>query len=319
MQIVELRSGQEIAHADVLDAEPPDLPANAHFITYSSDGRYFLLATRGSDVLWIIDATTLQALKRIALHPEADSRRSLGQGHRDFRGVVSLASSSKADLFGVLAHDELQDNEVFVGSFSSGQITKGWSLGKGRAATQLGQIALSLGDDGSRTAVSILPDANNLPKAFDNLRLYDSRSGEMVKSVRTDGLVGQIMLLPGENILASRIDAPGLFSRKTCIEKWSLGAGILDSQFCDRGRTVSVALAASLAAGRVVGFASNIHKDIEGQVYTAGGRVDVWDMKSGRLVASSAELPTFVSSLQISANGEWVMADQMLMQLSTAP
>jgi hypothetical protein len=232
---------------------------------------------------------------------------------------VSLAISSKGDLFGVLTHDELQGNEAFVGSFSSGQITKGWSLGKGRAATQLGQIALSIGDDGSRTAVSILPDSNSLPKAFDNLRLYDSSSGEMVKSARTDGLVGQIILLSGETILASRIDTPGLFSRKTCIEKWSLGAGTLDSQFCDRGRTVSVALAASLAAGRVVGFASQIHKSIEGQAYAASGRVDVWDMKSGSLVASSAEIPRFVSSLQISANGNWVMADQMLMQLSIAP
>jgi hypothetical protein len=127
------------------------------------------------------------------------------------------------------------------------------------------------------------------------------------------------MLLSGENMLASRIDTPGLFSKKTCIEKWSFGSVTLNSQFCDQGRTVSVALAASVAAGRVVGFASQIHKSIEGQVYAATGRVDVWDMKSGNLIAFSAEIPRFVSSLQISANGEWVMADQELMQLSTTP
>jgi hypothetical protein len=72
-------------------------------------------------------------------------------------------------------------------------------------------------------------------------------------------------------------------------------------------------------AERVVGFASQIHKSIEGHVYAASGRVDVWNTKSGSLIASSDEIPHFVSSVQISANGEWVLADQVLLQLSTAP
>jgi hypothetical protein len=137
MQIVELRSGQEVAHADVLSGEPVDLATNAHMIAYSSDGRYLLLATKGSDTLSIIDGTTLEPLNRIALHPEAESRPSLGQGYRYFRGVVSLATSAKSELFAVLTHDELQGNEAFIGSFSSGQIVKGWSLGKGRTARNL--------------------------------------------------------------------------------------------------------------------------------------------------------------------------------------
>ena len=319
MQIVELASGQEVTHAEVLIGERPDLATNAHFVMYSPDGRYLLLATRGSDVLAIIDATTLQSRKRIALHPEADSRTPLGQGHRYFSGVVSLAGSSHGDSFGVLTHDELQGNEAFVGSFSSGQVTKGWSLGKGRTATQLGQVSIALNDDGSMAGVSVLPDGNSLPKAFNNLRLYRSSNGEMVKSLRTDGLIGQLMLLPGGTVLGARIDTPGLFSKKTCIERWDIDSGTQHGQFCDPERTVSVAMAASPVAGRVVGFGPQIRKSIEGQVYSATGRVDVWDMKSGNLIASSAEMPRFVPSLQMSANGEWVMADQMLMQLSTAP
>jgi hypothetical protein len=319
MQIVELRSGQEVTRAEVLNGERPDLATNAHFVMYSPDGRYLLLATRGSDVLSIIDASTLQPRNRIALHPVADSRTPLGQGHRYFSGVVSVASSSKGDSFGVLTHDELQGNEAFVGSFSSGQITKGWSLGRGRTATQLGQVSLALNDDGSMATISVLPDGNGLPKTFNNLRLYHSSNGEMVKSLRTDGLIGQIMLLPGGTVLGARIDTPGLFSKKSCIERWSISSGTLDGQFCDPERTVSAALAASSVAGRVVGFGSQIRKSIEWQVYSATGRVDVWDMKSGNLIASSAEIPHFVPFLQISANGEWIMTDQMLMQLSTAP
>lgn len=209
LQIIELKSGQEVAHVEILDTEPADFATNEHLIDYSSDGRYLLLATKGSDVLTIIDATTLRTSKQVALHPEADSRMSLGQGHRYFRGVVSVTASSKGNVFGVLTHDELQGNEAFVGSFSSGQIIKGWSLGKGRVATQLGQTSLSLDGDGSSTAVSALPDENSLPKGFNNLRLYSSSSGEMVKSVRTNGLIGQIILLPDKNILVARIDTPG--------------------------------------------------------------------------------------------------------------
>jgi hypothetical protein len=128
MQIVELASGQEVTQAEVLSGERPDLATNAHFVMYSPDGRYLLLATEGSDVLSIFDASTLQPRKRIALHPERDARTPLGQGHRYFSGVVSLASSSKGDSFGVLTHDELQGNEAFMGLFSSGQITKNWSV-----------------------------------------------------------------------------------------------------------------------------------------------------------------------------------------------
>ncbi len=319
LQIMELKSGQEVAHADVLGTEAATLASNAHFITYSTDARYLLLATKGSDVLSILDAISLQSMKQIALHPEAAFRTSLGEGHRYFKGVISLAVPFKGDSFGALTHDELQGNEVFIGSFSAGRIIKSWTLGQGRTATQLGQTSLSLGEDGSETAVSVLPGENSLPKGFNNLRLYDSGSGEMVKSIRTDGLVGQIMLLSGETILASRIDTPSLFSKKTCIEKWSFGSETLNSQFCDQRRNVSVALGASLATGRLVGFASQLHKSIEGQVYAASGSIDAWDIKTGSLIASSAEIPKLVSSVQVSSNGEWIMADQMLMQLTTAP
>jgi hypothetical protein len=105
LQIVEMKSGQELTECDVLSDEPVDLATNAHLISYSSDGRYRLMAARGSDVLTILDSATLRTLKRIALHPE-DSRVTLAEGHRYFRGIVSLAVSAKENVFGVLTHDD---------------------------------------------------------------------------------------------------------------------------------------------------------------------------------------------------------------------
>jgi WD40 repeat protein len=317
LEIVDLKSRKEVAHADVLDSEPDRL-ATAHFIAYSSDQRYLLLATEGSDVLSIFDAITLKLLKRIVLHPKKDFHVAPGQVHY-FRGIVNIAVAANGDIFGVLTHDELQDNEVFVGLFSSGRLIKNWSLGRGRTGTELGQTSLSLSEDGARIAVPVLPYGDDLPKDFNNLRLYDSGSAQMVKSIRTNGLVGQVMLLPDGKVLASRIDTPRLFSKKTCIERWDMDKESLNSQFCDQGRDVSVAMTASLTADHVVGFACHMHKSIEGIVSVISGRLDVWDMKSGAIIASSDEIPHLISHLQVSTNGEWMMADQILFQISTAP
>ena len=144
LQIVELQSGQDIGHVEVLDEEPSDLFVNTHLLGYSSSSRHLLLATRGSDVVTIVDVTTLRKLWRVNLHPATDARTSLSVGHRYFRGVVCISTASNGDAFGILTSDEMQGQEVFIGSFSSGQIVKHWRLGSGRIATQLGEVALSL-------------------------------------------------------------------------------------------------------------------------------------------------------------------------------
>jgi hypothetical protein len=57
LQIMTLKSGQELARADAFGTEAATLASNAHFIAYSPDAHYLLLATKGSDVLSILDAT----------------------------------------------------------------------------------------------------------------------------------------------------------------------------------------------------------------------------------------------------------------------
>jgi WD40 repeat protein len=318
LQTVDLRNGQELFHRDVLEGEPPEQASASHFLRYSSDGHHLLLATRGSDVLMLFDANKLQSITRIVLHPEVESRKSLSRhGNRYFRGVVSLAVASKAGIFAVLTHDELNENEVFIGSFSSGQIFNSWRLGQGRTSTQLGHSTVSLSADGSRVAVSVLPEGNRLPRDFRNVRLYSTTTGEVVNAMRMNGLTGEIVLLPEDKILAARIDTPGFFSKKACIETWSFNTGKLLGSYCDEGRNVGVALGVSLTpetSALVVGFASTLRKDLEGQVYRVSGRVDVWD-ESGKLIAYSEEIPRLVSSVQISPDGCWLLVDEMLFHI----
>lgn len=318
LQIIEIQSRQEIAHAEIFKWEPASLDSSTDFLAYSPDGRYLLAATKGSDFLFILDASSLQSVKQFALHQEAGSRIIL-ERHHYFRGVIGLAVAAGADIFGVLTHDEMEGNEISVGSFSSGRIINKWSLGKGRAATQLGEMSISVIEDGSRIAVSLLPDQNSLPKTFNNVRVYNSWTGQITRSIRTTSLIGQISFISNGELLTSRVDTPGLFSKKVCLEKWNLSDGTLGGQFCDDGRNVNVTFAISLAANRAVGFASQIHRSIEGHVYAAAGRVDVWDMQSGNLTASSSDLPHLVANLKLSPSGEWLMVDQTLFQLRSVP
>jgi hypothetical protein len=306
LQIVELRSGQELAHTDVLKEEPWDTRAH---IEYSPDGNRLLLAANGSDVLSIIDTSELRKIREIALHSGIGSRKAMAPS-RYPSGVIALARPLSGDLFGALT----DDNEVFLGSFSSGQILESWSLGKGRTGSELGQVSLSLSQDGSNVLVPVLPFGNSLPKALRNLRLFASRNGEIVKSVRTSGPIGQVVLLVDNKALATTIDPPGLFPKRACMEKWNLNSESLEGQFCDQGRNVIGPLSSAPDADQVAGFASRPHKDIEGHVYGAPGRVDLWNITSGTLLATSDEFPSFIRLLRVSANGEWLLADQTLLR-----
>jgi hypothetical protein len=321
VQVVNLESAHEISKADLPNGEPFDMAMSAHFIRYSFDGRYLVLGTGGADVLLILDAIKLQVVNRIVLHPGTQHRRSLSEeGNRHFQGVISLAVASNVEMFGVLTHDEqLGVNEVFIGSFSSGRVIKSWILSYGRAQTGLGQTSLSLSEDGSRTAVSLVPPASDkLPKDFNSIRVYNSNTGELLAAIRTDGLAGQIAVGPGGIVFASRIDTPSLFSKKACIEKWNFGKGVIIDRFCDQGRHV-ILLGVSQTSNLLAGFGCYIKKDLEGNVYSIPGRIDVWDMKSGALIAYSGEIPRLASAdIQISQNGSWLLANQTLFRIGIA-
>jgi hypothetical protein len=219
----------------------------------------------------------------------------------------------------VLTHDEVRDNEIFVGSLVTGTVARGWSIGKGRSFSEIGQAGISLSHDGDRVVVSTLPYENSLPKDYRNIQSFATATGILGKSIRTDGIVGSIVLMPGGTLLAARIDTPSFFSKKACIEKWNLNTGDLDGRFCDKERNVSGVIAASPASGRVAGIASQTDRSLEGQVYAVSGRINLWDWKSGSLIASSDEISHLVSTVQISPYGEWVIVDQELLHLSTAP
>jgi hypothetical protein len=165
LQIIELGSGREVAHDEVLKAEHWD--SRVH-VEYSPHGTYLLLVADGSDVLSIIDASTLRTVKEVALHPETSSRKALAPS-RYLRGVVALASPLRGDFIGAVTADALTDeHKVFIVSFSSGQILKSWGLGNGRVGSELGEISLSLSEDGSSLLVPVLPYGNSLPKGFYN-------------------------------------------------------------------------------------------------------------------------------------------------------
>ncbi len=130
-----------------------------------------------------------------------------------FKGVVILARSS-GDLFVVLTEEEPEGiNEVFVGSFSMRQVFKKWSVGQKGSAGPARINWLSLNEDGSNLAASMVPPVieSRPPRGFLNLRVFNTRTGETLKSARADAPFGHVELLPDDDVLASRLLAPGIF------------------------------------------------------------------------------------------------------------
>jgi hypothetical protein len=316
IQVVDLKSGHEVSQGELPNGSSSDTIMSTHFLVYSFDGRRLLLGASGTDDLLILDTVNLQVSNRVALHPEKQLRRSLSEGNRYFQGIVSVAVALNADVFGALTHDEQGINEIFVGSLSSGQISNSWGLGHGPTFGALGRTSLSFSDDGARLAVSLLPNEYKLSKDFLNVRVYSSEGRELM-GIRTDGLTGYVELLPNGSLLTSRIDTPGLFSKKLCIEKWNLSTKAIVGRFCDPGRHI-ISLGVSNSHRLAAGSACQIRKDLEGNVLAFPGRVDVWNTESGTLAASSDDFPSLgPGDIQISSNGIWLFAGQMLFQIES--
>ena len=307
LHVLDVRTGKEVSHVSV--QEESFCQDSQHAMSYSSDGRYLLLTATGADAVLVFDTTEFQVAKRIVLHPLA--RPLLSQRPNYFRGVISLATASKADIFGVLTHDELRGNEIFMGSFSSLAISKSWSIGQGRTFSQIGHSALSLADDGLQVAVSILPEGNKVPKNFDNLRLYDSKTGSPLNMIRTGALIGQIKVLPDQTVLTARLDAPSMFGKKACLEIWSFATGKLTQTYCDANLNVEVTFATAKTNSIVVGFAAQVHKDFEGHIEKVNGRIIVWNAP-GNIVSESQEFPNLVRDIVVSPDSNWIFAAQTL-------
>lgn len=164
IEIADLGTGREVVRADVLVGESLYLTTVPHFAQFSPDGRYLLLATRGSDALLVLDAVSLQLVKRIELNPEMAGRKSLSGRPPLSKIVTNLAVASNAEVFAVLTDDvQTGTNEVFIGSFPTGEVVKNWGIGEGRSRSELGQTSLSLSADGLRVAVSIMPPKKDKP------------------------------------------------------------------------------------------------------------------------------------------------------------
>jgi hypothetical protein len=137
LQVVELGSGREVAQTNVLSEESASLGLKPHWISYSHDGKFLLLATKGSNIVLILDSKKLSESKRIALDSRLEKRNSLaGEDKRFFNGIVKLAVASNGDKFAALTHDELGNNAIVLGSITSGEILgKLYELGHRLAQT----------------------------------------------------------------------------------------------------------------------------------------------------------------------------------------
>ena len=312
LHLIELRSMTEVHAADV-DSPDADNSWPTTLIEYSADGHYVMFAAEGSDALSLFDTKVLKVVRRVLLHPENSPRILLGPRH-DSGGIISLATARNTSAFAALTYDRKNGNEVFEGDIASGKVESHWNIGPSYAATSLGDTSLSLTPDASKTAVWVLPFDRRTRNARENVRLYDSHTGELLRTFRAMGRLGRVWFHSNDELLLSRIDAPGLFSKKTCIEVLNIESGVVEKKFCDSDRNVLGFMAIAPETNRIAALAFQIHKDIEGDVYSAPARIDVWDADSGALTAKSQELDR-AGFIKMSNDGHWIMAGGTLMRV----
>ncbi|MDR3763653.1 MAG: hypothetical protein P4M01_06100 [Acidobacteriota bacterium] len=312
LQVMNLATAEETAKTSIPNRVERGEAFQRHFLYYSADGKRLLYATEGSDQITILDAETFLVVRQFSLKPGKAKPAAEG-----FHGIAMIAPAAHANVFGILRHDEGGEDEVLIGSFDSGEILQSWPVGRVRVATPLGETSLALSGDGKQVALSVLPDANRLPKTFRNLRLYDAESGNLLKSIRSKGLVGPLVVLNKEHILAARIDLPGFFSRSNCFERWDMNSGTLAGRYC-AAKMNAIAVDATTSTGRVAGYVGRWHKASDGNYYIRHGRVDVWNMNSGAPVAS---LGPFRGRglVKISPDGKWILVEQILIQVDEGP
>jgi WD40 repeat protein len=321
VQILTLPDVREIARKSFIDGDPADLSTGPHLLRYSPDGRQLVLAAVGSELLLFLNAATLEESGRVWIHDDGEGHdilpRNGVRAHRYFHGVVDVATASQSGVFGVLT--SAGDGEVSLYSFASMRMVQRWTTGPDSLSYWASHTSLSLSADGGLTAVSVVPDLNGkVPKGSKNLLVYDSRSGSLKEAIRTPNLIGPLEMVPDDHILAARIDIPGLFTKKACIEEWNLEKATLESQLCDPDASVRWALGVSANLTRIAGFAASNRKDIEGHAYDVSGYLDVWDRRSGELIGRSARIQGIISKIEFSPDGAWIFAGQTLYRVGEA-
>ena len=312
LQIMNLATAEETAKAAIPNKVEREEAFQRHFLYYSADGKHLLFSAAGSDQITLLDAETFLVVRTISLKPSDASHAAAG-----FHGIATIAPAANANVFAILRHDEGSEDEVMIASFDTGEIVKSWPLGRLRLATKLGQASVAMSGDGKQVALSVLPDANKLPKGFKNLRLYNAESGDLIKSIRTRGPVGPLAVLGKEHILAARIDLPGLFSRSNCVERWDMNSARLSARYC-AVKLNAIAVDATTSAGRAAGYVGRWHQASDGNYYLHHGRVEVWSLNNAAPVAS---LGPFLGNglVKISPDGKWILAEQVLVHVDDAP
>jgi len=275
-------------------------------VRYTGDGNTLLVYD--GELLHVLEASTLEEITRIDLGlpalPRADSVTDLA-APQSIAGQAALWFSRGGGHGG----------SVRVYDLRRGNLVRRWDYSRGYP--EFGShVAWS--PNGKQLAVTVLPvtPGGTMAPYETTLEILDLASGRVLREISTGYLPGAVSYAGANRVITATLDLPWRAPyRVQAIRFWDVSTGrmIEDIQMAPEGIRGSVAVAAN--ARRIVGYIGREYgegalTDPDGLISIGEQRFRVWDMQSGRTLATSPRLMPNIPKrphLCLDARGELVL------------
>lgn len=282
-------------------------PSDRRYLGYTEDGLRLVLL--GSNAIHVFDTSSYRQLKQIVFDsPEEkfpdDGWATVGfsQGADGSRAAVAISSTIGGNGGFVRVYD-----------LKTGQIVREWRLRDN--AQYVTGVALS--PDGKRVAVSSLPVGRSsdpeafIPSGTDNVRVMDVKTGETLAGVNTHYVAGPVLFGPNDTLLTGSINDDRKGYSLDAVKIWDAKSGKLLREITNPRTGVHYRLDLSSNRKLLLGY-TGTEKPVENFVNIDRQQFTIWDLASGKLLATSPEIVpvknvTLPPLVQLSPDGKFVL------------
>jgi hypothetical protein len=314
------------------------------FIRYADGGTKLIVYQEGH--LLVLSSTTLDTLRDIDMEAsqwpwiKTDARRSGIPPGRVIDLEVDFSGRRAAILipWGVHAGGELRTYDLESGKllrrweYPSG-VKEGGDYEDGLAFYSYRPIAIS--PDGTRVAISLgfssPEEEGNLHSEDRNVLVLDVDSGQTTVAINTGYLAGPIRFVPGDPLALATVSeqGPEKDHKKDSVKVWNAKSGALIREISYPPEGARYYLDVSEDGRVVMSYTRRLKYDFSwlGKEYGAkifDIRVRLWDLKTGKVIATSPDLLPFSMEgssqrFRLSPSGNLVLMHDEFFRVHEAP
>ncbi len=274
-------------------------------VRYTGDGQVLLIYD--GELLHVVKATNLDEIKRIDL-----GLPSLPREAEVVRLAVPRSSNRLAAV--LVSRGGGKGGAVRIYNLQTGELVRIWEFDRGYPEFGAG---LAWSPDGKELAVSLLPflpGQRKLTRDEKNIVVFDLASGKVRAEFNTGYVAGPVAFSSDNKLVTATAEMAWMMSRgRHAIREWDFTTHRLIREI-QSPSGVRAVLEVSADSRRLVGYIGQEESvgplgDPESSFDIIEQRFRLWELPSGRLVATSPRLPAASKrgQLRISAKGNLVL------------